>query len=198
MPEESTGLLKKEIQEKIKNHLSTLPAGGSVRQAKLAALVLENPAVVDTAVSLICEGSPPADSLSLATNELLDVKEPFEFPLIQPEEAPAPVAQTITVSAFLPLDLEPGVTGQEVNESITMAFDGFLATRSPQSPLTVDAMAAAIRDDTRFVLIREEALITVEVQDSFFQLSDGLGEYVPNQEDTFKRDEINIEIREGS
>ncbi|MGB5156367.1 baseplate J/gp47 family protein [Desulfobacterium sp. N47] len=198
LPEESTGLLKKEIQEKIKNHLSTLPAGGSVRQAKLAALVLENPAVVDTAVSLICEGSPPADSLSLATNEILDVKEPFEFPLIQPEEAPAPVAQTITVSAFLPLDLEPGVTGQEVNESITMAFDGFLATRSPQSPLTVDAMAAAIRDDTRFVLIREEALITVEVQDSFFQLSDGLGEYVPNQEDTFKRDEINIEIREGS
>lgn len=198
LPEEETELLKKEIQQKIKNHLSTLSAGGVVRQAKLAALVLENPSVVDCAVSLICEGLPPADSLSLETNEIIDVREPFEFPLIQPEEAPTPVAQTVTVNAFLPVHLEPGVTGQEISESITMAFDGFLSTRSPQATLTVDAMAAAIRDDSRFTLIRDEALITIEVQESFFQLSDGLGEYIPNAEDFFERGEINFDIREGS
>ncbi|MBU1054940.1 MAG: baseplate J/gp47 family protein [Proteobacteria bacterium] len=197
LPEEETELLKNEITQKIKDHLSAIPAGGSVRQAKLGAIVLENPAVVDCAVSLICEGSSPADSLTLATNEIIEVKEPFEFPLIQPEDATAPVAQTITVSAFLPVYLEPAVTQQEVDESITMAFDGFLATRSPQVPLTVDAMAAAIRDDSRFVLVRDEALITVEVEESFFQLSDGLGEYVPGIDDVFQSDEITIEVREG-
>ncbi len=41
------------------------------------------------------------------------------------------------------------------------------------------ASPAAIRDDSRFALIRAEATVTVETGERFLQLSDGVGEYMP-------------------
>ena len=38
-----------------------------------------------------------------------------------------------------------------------------LATRSADAPLTFDSLAGAIRDDTRFALIRVEGHLTIEV-----------------------------------
>ncbi|WP_204319681.1 hypothetical protein, partial [Klebsiella aerogenes] len=42
-----------------------------------------------------------------------------------------------------------------------------------------DSVTAAIRDDSRFALIRAEATVTVETGERFLQLSDGVGEYMP-------------------
>jgi hypothetical protein len=94
--------------------------------------------------------------------------------------------------------LAAGATAAATKAAIETAFASHLASRSNGAPLNLDGLAAAIRDDSRFALIRAEATMTVEAGDRFLQLSDGLGEYMPGPGERLRPGRIDIDIREGT
>ena len=100
---------------------------------------------------------------------MLQVVTPVVFSPPQTEEA-VTTRVNVKVSAMLPLHLTPGTTQANVQQSIDSAFTSHLTTRSSDAPLTLDSVAAAIRDESRFALIRNEATVTVESGARFFQL----------------------------
>jgi hypothetical protein len=168
-----------------------------VRRAQLAALALEDARVVDAAVELRPAGREATETLELAQGEALEVGA-VTFAPAQTERAAEAAATVSMVGALLPVHLLPGVTAAAATTAINAAFDSHLASRSSSAPLTVDGLAAAIRDDTRYVLVRAEAQVTVEAGDRFRQLTDAVGEYALGPNEVLQRGVVSIDVREGS
>jgi hypothetical protein len=127
----------------------------------------------------------------------MQVAHPFTFSAPAFEDAAAAPAATAAVGATLPIHLAPGVTLQQASDAIVLALDGHLASRRADAPLTVDGLAAAIRDDTRFALVRADVVVTVESTTGFVQLTDGVGQYVPASNETLVKGAIDVQPREG-
>ena len=126
---------------------------------------------------------------------------PFGFPPPTFEERGlgAEPAAKATVRAVLPLHLLAGVTTAQATGAINLALDGHLSSRGPEASLTVDSVTAAIRDDTRFALVRSDIIVTVETDDGrFLQLTDGVGEYTLAENESLQKGTIDIEVREGT
>lgn len=186
------------IEGRIAEYLSGISPGGTVRRAQLASLALQDARVVDAKVFLLPDGLLEAEEMTLQPGQVLDVVRPFTFPPPEAEEPGVAPAITSTVNAVLPIHLLAGVTMADATQAINLAIDSHLATRRSDAPLTVDGLAAAIRDDTRFALVRSEAIVTVETADNrFLQLTDGVGVYMPAPTETLKKGTVNIQPREG-
>ena len=186
------------VEGRLVDHLKRIPPGGQVRRSRLAALVLEDARIADAEVTLLPEGGGESAELTLGPGEVLDVVQPFAFPP-PATEAPAGArpAGVATVSAQLPVHLLPGVTLAQATQAINLAFGSHLTGRRPDAPLTLDGLAAAIRDDSRFALVRSEALLTVESDGRFLQLTDGVGSYAPAANETVQAGTIDVQPREG-
>ncbi len=198
LPDPEFTALKEQTETRLAGHLSAIPPGGSVRRTRLSALVLEDAHVADANVVLWPEGASETGEFTLQPGEVLDVVRPFNFPPPKFEQraGPAP-AGAATVSVILPIHLVPGVTLAAASQAINLALESHLASRASDAPLTVDGLAAAIRDDSRFALVRNEVLLTVESGATFRQLTDGVGHYAPASDEKLQRGAIDIQPREG-
>ncbi len=188
--------LKAALQDKLVGALNATPPGGSVRRARLVAIVMEDPRIIDARVFLTPEGGAEAEELTLAAGEVISVNTPVQFAEPQTELAITTTVD-VQVSAVLPIHLTPGTTQAQATEAITNAFNSHLTTRASDAPLTLDGVAAAIRDDSRFALVRSEAIITVESGERFFQLTDGVGSYAPAPNERLRNQSLNVEVHEG-
>jgi len=184
------------VEARLFKYLSELQPGVKVRQAKLASLILEDERVTDAAVFLLPESQPETKDLEVATGETLDIQRPFTFKTSAEQQADA-AAFTSTVGAHLPVHLLAGVTEQDATDAIRLAFKSHLALVKPDAPLTLDGVAAAVRDDTRYSLVRADASLTVESNGTFTQLTDKVGSYSPAPNETLSEDTVNVEVREG-
>lgn len=183
--------------ERLRAFLRAVPPGGTVRRAQLAALALEDERIVDAGVEVRPQGRPPAESLELASGEVLEVGD-IGFAPVETEAAAPPGATTSTVAALLPVHLLPGITGSSAGAAINAALDAHLATRAPGASLTVDGVAAAIRDDSRYALVRAQTQVTVEADGRFLQLTDGVGSYEPAPGEALQRGTVSVDVREGA
>ncbi|HZN07039.1 MAG TPA: baseplate J/gp47 family protein [Pyrinomonadaceae bacterium] len=190
------GSLKTALQEKLTKALNDTPPGGTVRRARLLSLVMEDPRIIDARVFLTPEGGAEAEELTLTPGEVISVVTPIQFSEPQTEVAITTTVD-VQVSAVLPVHLTPGTTQAQATEAITNAFNSHLTTRASDTPLTLDGVAAAIRDDSRFALVRADAIITVESGERFFQLTDGIGSYAPAPNERLRNQSLNVEVREG-
>lgn len=184
------------IEQRLADHLSSIPPGGSVRRSRLSAIVLSDPEIADVAVTLAPAGGTPGPELSLPAGSVIDVVRPFTFPTPTIEGA-AGGATSSTVSVVLPIHLVAGVTVTEATAAINAAVQSHLAGRGPAAPLSFDGLAAAIRDDTRFALVRSDASVTVEGSGRFLQLTDGVGSYAPAVGETLAMGNVGVDPREG-
>jgi uncharacterized phage protein gp47/JayE len=192
-----TAALTASLEGKLADYLTRIAPGGTARRAQMTALILSDSRVVDAKVTLTPQGQSEVEEWTLEAGQTLDVVRPFTF-VTGAEQAQAADATTSRVSATLPIHLAPGITLANASDAINLALNGFLATRRPDAPLTVDGLAAAIRDDTRFALVRGDTLVTVETADNrFLQLTDGVGSYAPGANETLQKGDIGIEPREG-
>lgn len=180
------------VEDRVAARLRALPPGGTVRLTALTAAALEDPRVADASITFRDEAGAAVETLSLAAGEVLDVRRPFTFPPPAAEEAGPAVATVADVDLSLPVRCEPGVTLAEATAAITLAVDAHLTGRSPTAPLTVDGLAAAIRDDSRFALVRDLATVTVEHQGRFVQLLDGQGGYAPGPAEQVRRRTLDV------
>lgn len=185
------------VRERVTALLAAVPPGGKVRRAQLSALVLQDPAIVDASVELLQEGQDPAEELELDPGEVLEVGA-VQFTAPDTEQPAEPPPTTAMVSAILPVHLAPGITQANATNAITLALDSYLRSRRSDAPLTVDGLAAAIRDDTRFALVRSGVQLTVEHNGSFRQLVDNVGDYAPPANQTLEKGRIDVAVQEGA
>ena len=189
--------LQQELSVRLTGFLRAVPPGGVVRRAQLAALALDDARIVDAAFELRPAGRPATETLALEQGEVLEVGD-IAYAPAQTETAPVAGAAVASVSALLPVHLLPGVTATAATAAIDAAFDSHLQTRATDAPLTVDGLAADLRDDTRYVLVRSEIQVTVEAGDRFRQLTDGVGEYPLGPAETLHRGTVSVDVREGA
>ena len=185
------------MEDKLNAFLTAVPPGGSVRRAKLTQIALADPRVADARVVLTPNGQADVEDLTLDTGVVLTVARPFAFPPPKFEQAGAAVAVTGSVSGTLPIHLVAGTTATDATSAINLAFAAHLATRRTDQPLTFDGLAAAIADDTRFALVRQDSLLTVESGGRFLQLTDQAGSYAPAANETLRAGTVDVQIRDG-
>jgi uncharacterized phage protein gp47/JayE len=185
------------VESRVSEYLSSLPPGGVARRAKILQAAMQDDRVVDAAIRLVPAGQEPVEEVTLPSGNVMQVAHPFTFTAPVFEDAAAAPATTSTVGATLPIHLAPGVTLQQASDAIIAALTAHLSTRRADAPLTVDGLAAAIRDDTRFALVRADVVVTVEGAAAFAQLTDGVGQYVPASNETLGKGVIDIQPREG-
>ena len=188
--------LKAELGPRLVDALNATPPGGTVRRSRLISIALQDERIVDATITLIPAGGSETTELTLPTGEVLTTVTPIQFATPKTEEVVSRTVDVI-VSATLPVHLTPGTTQAEVSQAINNAFAGHLSTRTAELPLTLDSVAAAIRDDTRFALIRTDATVVVEAVDRFFQLTDGIGSYAPAPNERLGQGTVAIDVREG-
>ncbi len=191
--------LQEAVEERLAGYLADVGPGGNIRRSRLTVLALEDPRVADARVVLLEEGAPEAEELQLAPGMVADVQRPFGFPPPATESGPtAATAFRSLVTVAAPVHLQPGVPAAEAEAAVRLAVEGHLTTRGAAAALTVDGLVADARDDSRYALVRDEVLVTVEAGDRFLQLSDGLGEYAPAATEVLDLDRLDLEVREGS
>ncbi|HLF78906.1 MAG TPA: hypothetical protein VJB57_15615 [Dehalococcoidia bacterium] len=190
--------LTRSIEEKLTKYLTGVTPGGRARRAQMTSLILADPRVVDAKVALVPEGEPEAEELAVDAGSTLDVLAPFQF-VTTAERSGGPAPATVsTVSAVLPVHLVAAVTLADASQAINLALAAHLASRRPDTPLNVDGLAAALRDDTRFALVRSDILVTVETgAQQFLQLTDGIGSYAPAANESLQAGAIDVQVREG-
>jgi uncharacterized phage protein gp47/JayE len=176
--------------------LNATAPGGAVRRSKLLSLVMTDARIADAKIFLAPEGGTEGEELSLNAGEVLEVVTPVVFSQPETEET-VTTRVDVKVSAMLPVHLTSGTTQANAQTAIDNALTTHLASRSADAPLTLDSVAAAIRDDSRFALIRNEASLTIESGSRFFQLTDGVGSYAPAPNETLKKDVLSVDVREG-
>ncbi|WOD39722.1 baseplate J/gp47 family protein [Nodosilinea sp. E11] len=188
------------LKQRLLGYFSQIAPGGQIRRAQLLAIALSDARIVDATLRLVPEGGTAVDDLTLGSGEVLEVtSDRIQIQTIKYERAAAATAATTTtVSIVLPVHLLPGVTVANATTAINAAVTSHVQGRNANAPLTVDGLAATIRDESRFALIRHEATITLETADRrFLQLRDGVGEYRPAPVETLQIDAIEIDVREG-
>lgn len=188
--------LQADLRDRLGKALDTVPPGGSIRRARLVALAMQDPRIVDARVYLTPEGGAETEELTLGASEVLSVQTPIQFAPVRTEQDVTSLVDVL-VSAALPVHLTPGTTQAQASQAIENAIASHLATRASDAPLTFDSLAAAIRDDSRFALVRAEASLTVESGDRFFQLTDGVGSYTPAPKERLRKQSVAIIVKEG-
>lgn len=189
--------LKSALEAKLRAHLSAVSPGGKIRASALSSILLTDSRVVDGRVVLLPDGAPESADLSLPASTALDLAPGFDF-RVETETGPTALGSSM-VSIALPLHLAAGISQAEAQAAIDSAATGYLAARSTHSPLTTDSFVAAVRDETRFAIVRSEVLITIETFDQrFLQLTDGVGSYAPESAEKLVKGPITLEAREGS
>ncbi|MCA9482493.1 MAG: baseplate J/gp47 family protein [Nitrospina sp.] len=199
VPDADLEPLKKDVEARLAEFLGKLSPGGVARQAQMVATVMSDSRIVDAKIELSADGGPQVDKLELATGHAIDLTRPFSFLQVKTEDTGgSALATTAEVDLTLPVHLEPGVTQSELEQTIRLAAQAHMNSLvTSATPYSIDSLAAAIRDDTRFTLIRAEALSIVESQGRFIQLADQLGEYTPQPNETLHLRDVILDVREG-
>lgn len=191
--------IKDSVAQKITAVLKAVAPGGVARRAQLSAAALSDPRVIDASITLTAKGQAATQELQLPPATVLALDGPITFGTPAFEKSGTAQQATSTVSMTLPLHLVGQTSEAEATAAIESGVTAHLATRAPGSPLTVDSLASAIRDDTRFTLVRAEVLVTVEAQGGAFrQLADAAGSYEPTANESLTKGTVSIDVREGS
>ncbi|WP_134681110.1 baseplate J/gp47 family protein [Paracoccus ravus] len=179
LPESDFEAMKKAVEDRLAALIDAVPPGGTIRRGPLIAAVLQDPRLVEAEVMLTPEGGTAAESYQLPDGKALDLIRPFGFaPPVILGGVPAGAGAALEVDLYLPVELQAGETVASAEAAIRLAAETYLsrATRDG-TPISFDGLAAAIRDDSRYVLDRAAGSMTLESLDRFTQLADGLGQY---------------------
>jgi uncharacterized phage protein gp47/JayE len=189
--------LKSSAQARLDAYFKSVAAGGMIRRSQMLAKLIEDQRIADAVVTLTPETGDPLQELQLDTGEVLEIQG-YNFSAPTSEQAAA-VQLSSTVGLSLPVTLAAGITQAEATTAIDAAFTSHLAQRAPDRPLTADGIIAALRDDTRYAILRAGVVASVERSDStFVQLTDGTGTYAPADGETMTKGTLDISVQEGA
>ncbi|WP_456788809.1 baseplate J/gp47 family protein [Cellulomonas sp. P5_C5] len=186
--------LQEALEERVSAVLRDVPPEGTARQGPLSAAALTDPRIVDATFILSVGGEPQA-SVTAPVGTVLAPVRPFTL-LVTTESGTGPSADVL-VDAVVPLHLAPGVTAADAEQALSLAARSWAGTLGAGTAITVDGFIAAVRDDTRFAVVRSDVALTTEAGDRFLRLGDGLGAHPVGTDDRVEIRSVAIEVREG-
>jgi hypothetical protein len=140
------------------------------------------------------DGGPQGESAQLADGSALEVGA-FTFPPAATETQAA--APAVLADIEIPVVLVGAITAAEAQGALKLAVESYLAT-PPAGGLSVDGMIGAVRDETRYAVVRAEVTATFEAAGRFTRLTDGQGNYVLLQGQTVTLRTYTANVQEGS
>jgi uncharacterized phage protein gp47/JayE len=194
LPASELGPLTAAIGAQLKSYLGGVAPGGTARRSKLQAIALGDARVQDARVVLQPAGGTETEELALQPGQVIAVGA-VQFPTPTAEQAPT---ATVTVSVILPLHLVGATTQAEAQDVLNKSVATWLTKSGPDLPLSVDALLGAVRDETRFAIVRAQVVMSVERGDRFWQLTDGQGSYTPAPTETLQVGKVDLQVREGT
>ncbi|WP_157732516.1 baseplate J/gp47 family protein [Cellulomonas sp. PSBB021] len=186
--------LQSALEERVAAIVGALPPGGTARAAQLSAAALSDPRIVDATFGLDT-GAGPQPSVTAPTGHVLSVVRPFTH-LVSTESGTGPGA-TVEVDALVPVHLAPGVTAGQAEQAMSLAARSWAAGLGPGTQISVDAFVAAVRDDTRYAVVRAHVALTTEAEGRFLRLADGLGTHALGAQDSARIRSVALDVREG-
>jgi phage-related baseplate assembly protein len=180
--------LQTELEERVVEYVRALPPGGTLRPAQVVMAALRDPRIVDASFELSPSVSAPAGTV-------LQPQRPFSFTISS--ESGAAVGVSVACDALIPVHLLPGVSAAEAESALRAAAQSYVQGLRGGSVITVDALLAALRDDTRHQILRSEVTLTVEAAERFLQLVDGTGSYPVAERDQVTIRNLAVDVREG-
>jgi hypothetical protein len=196
VPAVELATLQQDVESVVVALVDQLPPGATLRQSQLSAAILADARIVDAELGFTRDGST-ATTVSAPQGSVLTVTTPFTFTVGTESGATGP-GTSIQVDLHLPAHPVAGVTAAEASRTITGRAESWLRQLTAGSTITVDALVAALRDDTRYVLVPDEVAVIVEAADRFLQLSVGIGAYQLAVDDTATARSVVVDVREGS
>ncbi|MFN7915196.1 MAG: baseplate J/gp47 family protein [Vicinamibacterales bacterium] len=193
VPASQLASINEPIAAALKNYLGSLAPGATARKSKLQALALGDGRVHDAQIVLKPAGSAEAEELVLQPGQAISVTG-VEFTAPQAESSPAITAK---VSVIVPVHLVGATTEADATDALKKSVAAYVAKGAPDLPLSVDGLVGAIRDDSRFAVVRSEVVLTVEKGDRFFQLVDRSGSYTPTASEGLVVGDVGVQVREG-
>ena len=182
------------IAAALKDYLGSLAPGSTARKSKLQALALGDGRVHDAQIVLKPAGGAESEELVLQPGQAITVTG-VEFTAPQAESSPAITAK---VSVIVPVHLVGATTEADATDTLNKSVAAYVAKGAPDLPLSVDGLVGAIRDDSRFAIVRSEVVLTVEKGDRFFQLVDRSGSYTPTASEGLVVGDVGVQVREGA
>lgn len=187
--------LQAELEGRVVEHVNTLPPGGVVRQAQVVIAALADPRIVDAAFEFSLGGTP-APTVTAPAGTVITPVQPFAFTVTSESGATEP-GQDIQVDALVPVHLVAGVTAAEATAGIDDQARSYVNGLSGGDAVTVDGFVAALRDDTRYQIVRADTALTTEGGGRFLRLADGVGQHDLGPEDRAVLRALDVDIREG-
>lgn len=189
------GALQEGVEERVAEHISGVPPGGTLRQAQLSSAALSDARIVDASFELSL-GGPPAASVTAPAGTVLAPVQPFTFTVTN-ETGAAATGGTIHLDALVPVHLLAGVAAAEAQAAIDAAAASYVNRLTGGATITADGLIAELRDDTRYQIVRRDVVVTLEAGDRFLQLADGVGAHPVGPSDRVALRTVSVDVREG-
>ncbi len=193
--------LQRDLEARVVAHIRTLQPGAALRQGPASIAALTDARVVDASFEFAIGGAPAA-TVTAPPGAVLEPVQPFTF-VVSTETGTAGPGAIIQLDALVPLHLVVGVTASDAEAAINSAAQAYVTgltgagLSGASAQITADGLIAALRDDTRYQIIRSDTSVTTESADRFFQLADGVGAHPVGPGDTVVLRSIDIDVREG-
>jgi uncharacterized phage protein gp47/JayE len=183
------------IKADLTAYLRGLPPGSTARKSKLQSLALKDPRVADAKVVLQPASGAETEELALQSGRVIIVGA-IQFPTPNAERAPS---RTLTVNAVLPLHLVGTTTAAEAQDALNKSVAAWIGKLGGSLPITVDGLLGNVRDDSRYALLPDAALLNLERDDQrFFQLTSGQGRYDVATGERVLLGKVDLQVRAGS
>lgn len=186
--------LKADLETRVGDHVRKLAPGATLRQAPLVMAALADPRIVDASFELVLAGTAAA-TVTAPPGTVLE-PQPFTFELASETGAAGP-AGTIWLDALVPVRLVAGVTAAEARSVLDTAAQSYADGLKGGAVVTADGLIAALRDDTRYQVIRSDTALTTESGERFLQLADGIGAHPVAPDEKVSLRSFSVDVREG-
>lgn len=187
--------LQADLEQRVVEHIRTLPPAGVVRQAQVVIAALSDPRLVDATFEFSL-GGPPAPTVTAPDETVLDPAVPFAFTVATESGDDGP-GVVIKIDVQVPVQLVAGVTAADAESAINSAAQSWAGGLEPGDVISVDSLVAALRDDTRYAIAREDTVVSTEAADRFLRLADGIGGHPLAPNDRAALQPVVVDVREG-
>jgi hypothetical protein len=152
--------IKDGITTRLSDYVRNLGPGDTLRMAPLVSLAMQDARVVDAQISITADGAPVSGAaFTLPTGKAagVDAVAPVTFGTINFDEAGAAGAIIVHLEADL------GATSLTIDKAaletlLKTKLETFVSGLLPNAAVTFDQLAGAVRDDTKFALVRSRSV----------------------------------------
>jgi hypothetical protein len=149
------------VTERLTRYARDLGPGDALRTAAIVSLAMQDPRIVDARITITADGTAVSGATyTLPTGKAasLDATAPVTFGAVTFEDAAAS-QQAVIVHLDADLSATSLTIARAALETLLRGrLEAFVAGLQPNAAVTFDQLAGAVRDDTKFALVRSRSV----------------------------------------